>query len=187
MIYNMFLSVVFTIILLWEHTTAQSQLPRRSPAYNHSFRYPLPILPTKTPLATFTNPKTGISIDFYEVKITPFKKNFFPDLQDASLVGYDGLFPGPVFEIERGRETVVRFVNNGYRPTAVHLHGSYTRATWDGWPEDLIKPGYYKDFYYPNKATARTLWYHVGDSIPDGIGRFSLTRHLGPRRYSDDA
>ncbi|KAF8539880.1 Cupredoxin [Trichophaea hybrida] len=156
----MILSAVFTAIFLWKQITAQSQLPRRSPSYNHPFRYPLPILPTKTPLTTYTNPKTGIPIDFYEIKITPFKKNFFPELKDANLVGYDGLFPGPVFEIERGRETVVRFVNNGFRPTAVHLHGSYTRATWDGWPEDLIKPGEYKDFYYPNKATARTLWYH---------------------------
>ena len=33
--------------------------------------------------------------------------------------------------------------------------------TWiDGWAEDTIKPGEYKDYYYPNAQPGRTLWYH---------------------------
>ena len=156
-LYLMFVAMV----LQGRLATAQTQQPRRSPAYKQPFKFPLPIPRVKSPLATYTDPATGTPIDFYEVKITPFKKRFFPDLQDANLVGYDGMFPGPMFQVERGRETVVRFVNQGFRPTSIHLHGSYTRAPWDGWPDDYIPPGYYKDFYYPNKATARTLWYHV--------------------------
>lgn len=31
---------------------------------------------------------------------------------------------------------------------------------WDGWAEDQIPVGYYKDYYYPNAQRARTLWYH---------------------------
>lgn len=43
---------------------------------------------------------------------------------------------------------------------SVHLHGCYTRAPFDGWAEDVTKPGEYKDYYYPNSQSARTLWYH---------------------------
>lgn len=46
------------------------------------------------------------------------------------------------------------------QPAVLHLHGSYSRAVWDGWAEDLIQPGQYKDYYFPNSNTARTLWYH---------------------------
>ena len=46
------------------------------------------------------------------------------------------------------------------QPTVLHLHGSYSRAVWDGWADDEIHPGEYKDYYFPNSNTARTLWYH---------------------------
>lgn len=62
--------------------------------------------------------------------------------------------------MQKGREAVVRFINHGDRASAVHLHGSNTRAPFDGWAEDLINPGQYKDYYYPNVQNARTLWYH---------------------------
>lgn len=49
------------------------------------------------------------------------------------MVGYDGMEPGPRFLIQRGREAVVRVVNENYvagggngRVGAVHLHGSYS-------------------------------------------------------------
>ena len=96
------------------------------------------------------------------------------------LVGYDGISPGPTFLVEKGRETVVRFINNATLASAVHLHGSYSvllpsnvavfgeekqltllqRAPWDGWAEDTIAPGEFKDYYYPNSQSARFLWYH---------------------------
>ncbi|KAL8654429.1 MAG: hypothetical protein Q9226_003442 [Calogaya cf. arnoldii] len=44
--------------------------------------------------------------------------------------------------------------------TSVHLHGSYSRAPFDGWAEDVTKRGQYKDYYFPNWQSARTLWYH---------------------------
>ncbi len=31
---------------------------------------------------------------------------------------------------------------------------------FDGWAEDVTKPGEYKDYYYPNFQAQRTLWYH---------------------------
>ncbi|KAL7271847.1 hypothetical protein RUND412_005363 [Rhizina undulata] len=148
-------AIAATVALLPLLVTAQT--PRRSPAYNHDFEFPLPIIPVKQPSATYTNPETGVPIDFYEVKIQSFTRNLFPDLGNASLIGYDGIVPGPTFKVERGRETLVRFVNEADRSMSVHLHGSYT---WDGWAGDMILPGQYKDYYYPNKQNARTLWYH---------------------------
>lgn len=68
--------------------------------------------------------------------------------------------PGPTFIIPRGIESVVRFVNNAERETSVHLHGSPSRAPFDGWAEDITRPGEYKDYYYPNFESARMLWYH---------------------------
>ncbi|KAA8914597.1 Cupredoxin [Sphaerosporella brunnea] len=135
-------------------------LPRQSPEYGHDFEFPLPIPPIKEPLTSHTDYKTGTKIDFYEVKIREFKKRLFPDLGEATLVGYDGMAPGPTFRIKKGTESVVRFVNEYGRKSAVHLHGSYSRAPFDGWAEDTIEPGQYKDYYYPNKQDGRTLWYH---------------------------
>jgi FtsP/CotA-like multicopper oxidase with cupredoxin domain len=62
--------------------------------------------------------------------------------------------------VERGTETVVRFINKALEPNSVHLHGSPSRAPWDGWAEDITEPGEYKDYYYPNQQSARMLWYH---------------------------
>lgn len=84
----------------------------------------------------------------------------YPNLRPASLVGYDGISPGPTLIIPKGTESVVRFVNNAEIENSVHLHGSYSRAPFDGWAEDVTHPGEYKDYYYPNSQSARMLWYH---------------------------
>lgn len=68
--------------------------------------------------------------------------------------------PGPTFFIPRGTESIVRFVNNAEMENSVHLHGSYSRAPFDGWAEDVTQPGQYKDYYYPNTQPGRMLWYH---------------------------
>lgn len=67
---------------------------------------------------------TNKPIDYYEINILPFQQQVYPNKGKANLVGYDGISPGPTFLIERGRETVVRFINNSSAPNSVHLHGS---------------------------------------------------------------
>ena len=69
------------------------------------------------------------------------------------------MVPGPTFRVNKGVETVVRLHNQGSEPAAMHLHGSPTHAPWDGWAEDLVQPGQFKDYYYPN-VQAGPLWYH---------------------------
>jgi FtsP/CotA-like multicopper oxidase with cupredoxin domain len=68
--------------------------------------------------------------------------------------------PGPTFLVPIGTETVVRILNSAKDEASVHLHGSPSRAPFDGWAEDLTFPGQYKDYYWPNYQSARFLWYH---------------------------
>ncbi|KAF2434479.1 Cupredoxin [Tothia fuscella] len=155
----MLLFAATTLCLLGSTIAGNSAttFPRVSPKYQNAFQQSLPISPVKKPLTSYTNPSSGGIIDFYEVEVMNFKHKFFPDLPGSSeLIGYDGSYPGPTFRVEKGRETVVRFVNKAAQKMNVHLHGSYT---WDGWALDWLEPGQYKDYYYPN-AAHRTLWYH---------------------------
>lgn len=62
--------------------------------------------------------------------------------------------------MERGVQSIVRFINNAELPNSVHLHGSYSKSAWDGWADDVTQPGQFKDYFYPNNQSARTLWYH---------------------------
>ncbi|KAI9172677.1 Bilirubin oxidase [Paramyrothecium foliicola] len=133
-----------------------SQISPHLPLYAE----PLPIPPVKQPRFTTTNPVTGKEIWYYEIEIKPFTRQVYADLGPAHQVGYDGIAPGPTFQVPRGVETVVRFVNRAETSSSIHLHGSYSRAAWDGWAEDMTEPGQYKDYYYPNSQSARTLWYH---------------------------
>ncbi|KAB2577214.1 Bilirubin oxidase [Lasiodiplodia theobromae] len=131
-----------------------------SPVYKNFYEFPLPTPPVKQKKATYTNPKTGAAIDYYEITISPLQQQVYPGLGKANLVGYDGVSPGPTFKMQRGREAVVRFINKATLANSVHLHGSPSFAPFDGWAEDTTKPGQYKDYLYPNFQSARTLWYH---------------------------
>ncbi|KAK3311811.1 Cupredoxin [Apodospora peruviana] len=192
------------------------QLQRRkdweSPAYTWLYQFPLPIPPVKAPKMTITNPVTGNPIDYYEIYINEFTTNVYPNKGDAVLVGYDGMSPGPTFLMQKGRESVVRFVNNATMDNSVHLHGSYSRAPWDGWAEDVTAHGEFKDYFYPNSQAGRFLWYHdhaidhtaenayfgqaggyilhdpAEDSLglPSGYGQFDIPLILSAKQYNND-
>jgi bilirubin oxidase len=100
---------------------------RQSPEYQHTFQLPLIIPPVKEPLSTYTNPQNGVPIDFYQLDISESKHTFYPDLENATVVGFDGTFMGPTFRVQKGRETVVRLVNRSNRKTNLHLHGSFSK------------------------------------------------------------
>jgi bilirubin oxidase len=106
------------------------------------------------------NPVTGKNVRYYEIEIKKFQQQVYPKLKPATLIGYDGISPGPTIMVPRGIEAVVRFINNATMENSVHLHGSPSRAPFDGWAEDVTLPGQYKDYYYPNFESARLLWYH---------------------------
>ncbi|THY40831.1 hypothetical protein D6C99_08056 [Aureobasidium pullulans] len=141
-------------------TVATADFPWLSPVYDQIFQVALPIPSIKVPKRTHTSPATGLLMDYYEVDIKPLEVQVYPNLGKTRLVGYDGQNPGPTFMMTKGREAVVRFINHADRANSVHLHGSYTRAPFDGWADDTTESGQYKDHYYLNGQNARTLWYH---------------------------
>lgn len=103
---------------------------------------------------------TGKDIWYYEIEIKAFQHQVYPTLRAANLIGYDGMSPGPTFIVPVGTETVVRILNSATDENSVHLHGSPSRAPFDGWAEDVTFPGEYKDYYWPNYQSGRFLWYH---------------------------
>ncbi|KAI8177237.1 Bilirubin oxidase [Colletotrichum sp. SAR 10_65] len=183
-----------------------------SPEYALIYKVALPIPPVKEPTKKVISPVTGKEIWYYELEIKPFSHQVYPNLRPATLVGYDGMSPGPTLIIPRGTESVVRFINNAAHENSVHLHGSYSRAAFDGWAEDITNPGEYKDYYYPNQQSARTLWYHdhamhltaenaymgqagaylISDpaedalNLPTGYGVYDIPLVLTSKQYNDD-
>lgn len=96
--------------------------------------------------------------DYYEITINKSHAEILPGLI-TEIWAYNGITPGPTIEQHQGRQSIVRFINNLDIPTSTHLHGMASLPQYDGYPEDLIPPGYYKDYIYPNNRAA-TLWYH---------------------------
>ncbi|KAK3112566.1 hypothetical protein LTR53_011038 [Teratosphaeriaceae sp. CCFEE 6253] len=129
-----------------------------SPAYNYMFKYPLPVPEVAQP--DYTEVFNGRTVQFYSCVIEPFTKQVYPNLGPAHMTGYNGTSPGPTYKIPRGTETIIRYLNKGEVSAAVHLHGSYTHSVWDGWASDEMQVGQWKDYYYPNSETARSIWYH---------------------------
>ena len=91
------------------------------------------------------------------------------------------------------RQSIVRFENRLGNDregeeicTTVHLHGMASLAHYDGYAEDLIKPGYYKEYVYPNDRAA-TIWYHdhavekTSRNVAMGLAGFYLVENNDER------
>lgn len=124
----------------------------------------------------------------YEIQMRQFTQKLHRDLPPTTLWGYDGVFPGPTFNVERNQEIFVRWMNklplqhllprdttlHGDEPdkppvrTVVHLHGISTLPRSDGYPEAWFTknfaqtgPEFKRELYnYPNSQRPTTLWYH---------------------------
>ncbi|KAK8117907.1 uncharacterized protein PG998_006188 [Apiospora kogelbergensis] len=166
-----------------------------SPEYPLIYRVPLPIPPIKQPKMTVTNPVTGKDIWYYELETRPFTQQVYPNLGPATLVGYDGMSPGPTFVIPRGTETVVRIMNNANLETSVHLHGSPSRAPFDGWAPDVTQPGGIQGLL----LAERTIWPIIVPAptssptpprtpwaSPSGYGKYDIPLVLTSKHYNQD-
>lgn len=116
------------------------------------FQVNLPIPPILRPV------RSDADTDYYEIKMQKSRVNILPGLT-TEVWAYQGMAPGPRIVQVKDRKSVVRFINNIDVSTSIHLHGMASEPQYDGYPEDLIPPGYYKDYRYPNNRAA-TLWYH---------------------------
>ncbi|XGW00087.1 MAG: multicopper oxidase family protein [Leptolyngbya sp. BL-A-14] len=153
---------------------AQALFSPSVPRFQEPLKRPPLLLPSKSN-TTGTRP-----IDYYEITMQKAEVEILPGLKTKMwcYVG-KGLAPSAVGPIIRqrggvepedgGRTSVIRFANNlGTAPeqgkdatiaTSIHLHGMASLPQYDGYATDLIQPGFFKDYFYPNDRAA-TLWYH---------------------------
>jgi len=155
------------------HLGVQPQSPLLTP-----FIDPLPIPPV-------IRPKTGSTTN---INMTTFKQKLHHDLPPTPLWGYNGIYPGPTFEVRTGSPIKVKYSNSlptthflpvdttihgseANQPqvrTIVHLHGLRVAPDSDGYPEAWFtsdgKTGPVlfnpNPFFYPNEQQATNLWYH---------------------------
>jgi spore coat protein A len=138
--------------LLAENRLAESALPA-------PFQVPLTTPPVLSPA------RANAPTDLYEIRQRAAQVEILPGLR-TTIFGYNGVTPGPTIKVRRGRQTVVRQINElpathptlGYPvATSTHLHGNASAPQYDGWANDLTPPGFYKDYVYQNGQDARTL------------------------------
>jgi spore coat protein A, manganese oxidase len=152
------------------HAQFSSAVPR--------FQVPLKLPPLLPP--SQSNTSGDRPIDYYEITMQKAEVDILPGLKTKMwcYVG-KGLAPAAVGPIIRhrggiepedeGRTSVIRFINKlgttieqgKDKPidTSIHLHGMASLPEYDGYATDLIPPGFFKDYFYPNDRAA-TLWYH---------------------------
>lgn len=125
---------------------------------------------------------------YYEVNMIEFKHSLHSELQETTLWGYDGNYPGPTIKVESGEKVFIKWINNlpdkHLLPidhtihgahldlpevrTVVHVHGASVEWESDGHPEawftngfKQVGPYFRKQIYqYDNDNRACTLWYH---------------------------
>ncbi|OAB28371.1 copper oxidase [Paenibacillus macquariensis subsp. defensor] len=143
---------------------------------------PLPIPKTIRPAYK----KNGVTR--YTVRMKQVYQSLHRDLPKTKLWGFNGIYPGPKFEVHRGEHVHVLWENklprihllpvdttihgaqksNPRVRTAVHLHGARVRPDSDGYPEawytkNFAKTGplyKHKIYRYTNDQRATMLWYH---------------------------
>ncbi len=125
---------------------------------------------------------------YYEINMTEFKQSLHNELNDTTVWGYEGSYPGPTIEVESGEIVYIKWINNlpdkhllpvDYTVhgahmdvpevrTVVHVHGACVESESDGYPEAWFTKGFKqvgryfrKQVYrYDNCNQACTLWYH---------------------------
>ena len=142
-----------------------------------SFMRPLAIPPVLSPVSS------DETSDYYELTMQAAQIEIIPGTL-TTIWGYNGLYPGPTIKARSGRRAVVRQINNLPESMSIHLHGGHTPPEFDGHPYDLIPPGTFKDYIYPNNQIPATLWYH--DHAVDATGRHVYMGLAGFYIMSDD-
>jgi len=130
------------------------------------------------------SPTHGGAID---IRMREFRHKAHRDLPPATLWGYNGMWPGPTIEVQKGQPLLVKWTNalptRHFLPidttihgaevtlpkvrTVVHVHGAQVLPESDGYPDAWFtsdgKTGVQYDSsscHYPNDQQATLLWYH---------------------------
>ncbi|WP_144550746.1 multicopper oxidase family protein [Bacillus sp. X1(2014)] len=141
------------------------------------------------PIPPILNPRwKDSSYTYYEVKMTEFKQSLHRELNDTTVWGYEGIYPGPTIEVESNENVYIKWSNDlpdkhllpidytvhgAHKDVpdvraVVHVHGACVEWESDGYPEAWFTKGfekvgpYFKKqvYHYTNCDHACTLWYH---------------------------
>lgn len=146
------------------------------------FKDPLPIPPVLKPKW-----RTG-ELAYYEALMREATQSLHSEMPKTTVWGYEGIYPGPTIEVEKGEKVYVKWMNDlptrhlfpidhtvhgaeKEKPavrTVVHLHGGRTEPASDGYPDAWFTKGFAKlgpffeksIYEYQNKQSSRALWYH---------------------------
>ena len=106
----------------------------------------------------------------------------------ARLDGFEDSVPGPVLEVGRGEEVLVRLVNELPEPTALHWHGVRLVNAMDGAPpltQRAVGPGESFDYRFV-APDAGTFWYHPPRATPRGLNGMLIVRETSPPDVDHD-
>jgi spore coat protein A len=122
-----------------------------------------------------------------QIHMRPFRHKAHRDLAATTMWGYNGMWPGPTFEVRKGQPISVKWVNQlpnkHFLPldytihgeeedvpqvrTVTHVHGAQVMPESDGYPDAWVtsdgQTGSVRaadPCHYPNDQPATTLWYH---------------------------
>ena len=147
-------------------TAVGTLAPQNTPVpYAGVFRRPPELMPYET---GFDDGDPRRPFARYAVTARLGRAQILPGLT-TTIAGYNGIFPGPTVRASQGTRIELR-IRNGFpgaglilpQPIdiATHLHGSESLPQYDGYANDITRPGFVKNYHYPNSQRAHTLWYH---------------------------
>lgn len=160
---------------------------------------PLVIPPLARPIGTHEG------APLYEVTMQMVEQKVHRDLPPTPVFTYDGVWPGPTFDLQSEQPIHVRWINKlpetypDWLPvtlgkhvpdkvvrTVVHQHGGVTPSLSDGYPEYTSDPSEAVLYHYPNhdeNGDGAMLWYHdhaMGNTrlnVYAGLSGFYLLRN----------
>ena len=118
-------------------------------------------------------PKLDGDTKVFELTIEEMQHKIDAVQPPVSALGYNGMWPGPRFDVIEGDKVRITFKNNLPESTGVHFHGQRLPNNMDGVPhvtQDPILPG--ASFTY--EFTARNVgsnMYHSHHNATDQVGR----------------
>jgi len=98
--------------------------------------------------------------------------------QTYTMYSYNGQYPGPLIEVSRGSEIMVRFTNHLADATSIHWHGIRLENAFDG--VDEVSDAFTYMLRFPD---AGIFWYHphIREDIQQALGLYGniLVREPG--------
>ena len=119
-------------------------------------------------------------IALYRIAMREAQVRIHRDLPPTRMWGYDGMVPGPTFDVRAGQPLLIEWANDlpqrHFLPidhtlhgaganvpesrAVVHVHGARVRPEADGYPDSWFTPGSKQTYRYPMRQESATLWYH---------------------------